>query len=140
MMQQLLKNFSLSVVNLLRIMSQRLEEMWASKLGLEDYNDSIVAELLGLMEASQVDYTMLFQQLSEIPEAFSALHNCFASDSAVFQQDELKQRWVKWFNAWRQSIAASTAEELAALRQQLKRVKSALHLARMVNRTGISGC
>ena len=47
-------------------MQQQLEGMWASKLGLPSYDESLVSELLQLLVASKADFTKVFRLLCGI--------------------------------------------------------------------------
>ena len=47
-------------------MSQAFEDMWARKLGLRQFDETLVQEVLQLMIASKADYTMFFRRLSHI--------------------------------------------------------------------------
>ena len=49
-------------------MNQAFENMFAKKLGLLQYDATLVNELLQLMVVSQADYTMFFRKLSHIPK------------------------------------------------------------------------
>ena len=49
-------------------MNKELMKMWANKLGLEDYNETLINEFFNLMVISKPDYTILFRKLSEIPD------------------------------------------------------------------------
>ena len=81
-------------------MGQEIEAMWASKLGLSNYDAELVNELLELMVLSQVDYTILFRRLSEIPEHLAAVKGSFYLASSA----ELDGRWNGWLQRWRQRI------------------------------------
>jgi len=82
-------------------MQQQLEAMWASKLGLNSYDPELMAELLELMVRSKVDYTILFRQLSGVPEHPSALQECFYLPPS----EELAGQWSRWLHRWRAQIA-----------------------------------
>jgi uncharacterized protein YdiU (UPF0061 family) len=85
-------------------MNQELEAMWARKLGLAAPDAALVNELLELMLRSQVDYTIFFRRLSEIPltstEHLSALKQSFYEPSS----DGLDAAWSAWLERWRAQI------------------------------------
>jgi uncharacterized protein YdiU (UPF0061 family) len=54
-----------------------IEQMWADKLGLTHYNDSLVTALFQLMVQTKVDFTMFFRELCKIPKDCSELKPSF---------------------------------------------------------------
>ena len=84
-------------------MEQELEAMWARKLGLIRYDSALANELLELMVASKVDYTILFRRLAQIPEQLSALKESFYSPSS----EERDAQWQSWLHRWRARITDS---------------------------------
>ncbi len=80
-------------------MNRELKKMWASKLGLEHYNGTLINELFNLMVISKADYTILFRKLSDIPDNLDSLKDSFYLPI----NDELKNRWEVWLKNW-QSI------------------------------------
>ena len=81
------------------LMNKELKQMWANKLGLDQYDEIIVKELINLMVISKADYTILFRKLSEIPNNLASLRDCFYSTI----NNELNNRWDVWLKHW-QSI------------------------------------
>ena len=78
------------------LMNKELKKMWASKLGLEHYNGTLINELFNLMVISKADYTILFRKLSSIPDNLDSL-----KDSFYLQiNNELKIRWEVWLKTW----------------------------------------
>jgi uncharacterized protein YdiU (UPF0061 family) len=96
-------------------MSQELEAMWASKLGLINPDPELVNDLLELMVHTKVDYTMMFRRLSAIPEHLSSLKESFYRPSS----EELDGRWEDWLQRWRAAIARSgdTSQAAAAMQR-----------------------
>jgi uncharacterized protein YdiU (UPF0061 family) len=101
-------------------MQQEIEAMWASKLGLAHYDAALVNELLELMVASKLDYTIFFRRLSEIPEHPSALEDSFYLPSA----EELKAQWDSWLQRWRDQISGNG--NLSETSAAMKRVNPAI--------------
>ena len=50
-----------------------IQQMWAEKLGLTNYNDALVQELFPLMVETKVDFTIFFRELCQIPNDLSNL-------------------------------------------------------------------
>ncbi|MCH2157414.1 MAG: protein adenylyltransferase SelO family protein [Oleiphilaceae bacterium] len=98
-------------------MRAELNQMWASKLGLESVEPSLVMQLIRLMELTPVDYTLFFRELSNIPEDSSALHKSFYSEPANSLMDE----WNLWFDQWKAALSAS-AKEPSQIAQEMKQV------------------
>ena len=97
-------------------MGREIEAMWASKLGLADYDAALVNELLDLLVLSKVDYTIFFRKLSGVPEQLSALTESFYQPSS----GQLDGQWSHWLQRWRDRITASGAVE--ATSDAMKRV------------------
>ena len=70
-------------------MAEAINAMWASKLGLSTPAPELAQELLGLMLASKLDYTIFFRQLSEIPDSIEPLKASFYAGST----EELDGKW-----------------------------------------------
>jgi len=81
------------------LMNKELKKMWASKLGLEHYNGTLINELFNLMIVSKADYTILFRKLSDIPDNLNSLKESFYLPI----NEELNTRWEVWLKKW-QSI------------------------------------
>ena len=93
-------------------MRGELEAMWTRKLGLANYDDNLLKDLLQLLASSRADYTLAFRQLSELPEQVEAL-----KPSVYLPIDaELEQRWTTWLQRWREQLSAPEAAR-AAMRQ-----------------------
>ena len=73
-----------------------MNAMWAQKLGLQSPEPELVRELLGLMLASKLDYTIFFRRLSDIPDHIKPLHGSFYADSS----DERDGQWNSWLQRW----------------------------------------
>ena len=71
--------------------------MWATKLGLTEYNPELFKELMQLMTQSEVDYTIFFRELSHIPDDVSALKKSFY----VEPSQQLNEQWQSWLQSWR---------------------------------------
>ena len=96
-------------------MQQQLEGMWASKLGLTSYDESLVSELLQLLVSSKADYTRVFRLLCAIPEHPSDLHAGFYLPCS----EEIDGQWQLWLQRWRAliTVSGSLDETSAAMRR-----------------------
>jgi uncharacterized protein YdiU (UPF0061 family) len=81
-------------------MEQQIQKMWAAKLGLTEYNSTLVKALLELMLSSKVDYTMFFRELSHIPDDISALKKSFYAETSP----QIDEQWQSWLQSWRDLI------------------------------------
>jgi uncharacterized protein YdiU (UPF0061 family) len=81
-------------------MEQQIQKMWAAKLGLTEYNSTLVKELLQLMLSSKVDYTIFFRELSQIPDDISALKKSFYVETS----QQLDEQWQSWLQSWHDLI------------------------------------
>ena len=97
-------------------MQDALDQMWTHKLGLADHSPELVGDLLQLCVDSAADYTMLFRELSAVPEHVAPLKRSFYRPS----NDQLDARWMGWLEQWHRQLehnndfrAASRAMQLA---------------------------
>ncbi|MCG8314085.1 MAG: protein adenylyltransferase SelO family protein [Pseudomonadales bacterium] len=82
-------------------MQNQSQLMWATKLGLAEYNPELLKQLLQLMTRSEVDYTIFFRELSHIPDDISALKKSFY----VKTSQELDGQWQSWLKNWRDLVS-----------------------------------
>jgi len=82
-------------------MQNQTQKMWASKLGLTEYNAELFTKLLQLMARSEVDYTIFFRELSFIPDNISALKKSFY----VKTSQQLDEQWASWLKRWRDLVS-----------------------------------
>jgi len=101
-----------------KAMHKQMKVMWASKLGLEDYDKELYNELMTLMLQTQVDYTIFFRELSHLPEEITPLLKSFYADAS--NDAELLKRWSEWLEKWHAGIDAATPEAKAKLSEQMK--------------------
>ena len=92
-------------------MTQELEAMWASKLGLSQTKPTLVNELLELMVLTKVDYTIFFRKLSEIAAPEVAASEIAAQLAALKESfylpssEQLDAQWTHWLVTWRDQIS-----------------------------------
>lgn len=82
-------------------MQNKVGLMWASKLGLDEFEPKLVAELFQLMLRSEVDYTVFFRELSHLPSDISAIKKSFY----VKTTPQLEEQWQAWLNNWRERVS-----------------------------------
>ncbi|TNE49474.1 MAG: hypothetical protein EP343_11515 [Deltaproteobacteria bacterium] len=96
------------------VMEDKLRSMWASKMGLEEFDSELFLQLLKLMVKTSVDYTVFFRELSSIPDDVSKLHPSFYKEPT----DELHEEWSQWFQTWRELV--ERRGNLAELSENMK--------------------
>jgi len=90
-----------------KVMNEKMEKMWTSKLGLEKYDDKLFNELMHLMLKSEADYTIFFRELSSIPKDISSLEISFYRK---INDKDLQNRWNKWLENWKSKLSVSSEE------------------------------
>ncbi|HIC43858.1 MAG TPA: hypothetical protein EYO73_06090 [Sulfurimonas sp.] len=95
-----------------KVMKEQMEKMWASKLGLDTFDESLLNKLKMLMVQTSVDYTIFFRELSEIPEDIEGLKKSFYKNST---NEGLLKSWSEWFAKWKSliNVEATSCEELS---------------------------
>ncbi len=107
----------------------QMEQMWASKLGLERFDGALLDELQTLMLETAVDYTIFFRELSGIPEDIEPLKKSFYRGPAYREDsDGMDQRWSQWLTKWHSLLEDSPLidktqpDSKALLSAQMKQV------------------
>jgi len=98
------------------IMEAKMATMWASKLGVERYDENLVMSLLRLMVKTSVDYTLFFRELSGLPDDVSALQKSFYKAPTA----ELVDEWSAWLSRWHEQV--TNQQKIDAVSQQMKAV------------------
>lgn len=98
------------------VMESKMQAMWAAKLGLKNYNESLTMQLLQLMTRSYVDYTMLFRELSTLPTDAAAISKAFYTPPS----EELLTQWQQWLDNWQLKIAETGDSQAAS--ESMKKV------------------
>ncbi|MDX4037892.1 protein adenylyltransferase SelO family protein [Aliarcobacter skirrowii] len=109
-----LENIENSFAN---VMQEKMQNMWASKLGLKKFDYELFDELINLMIDTKVDYTIFFRELSNIVDDVSSIEKSFYSN---LDNDILKQRWNSWIESWKSKIAVNDEESKQKLSIQMK--------------------
>jgi len=63
--------------NFSKVMQEKMENMWAKKLGLNKFDIELFEELINLMIDTKVDYTIFFRELSNIQNDMSSIEKSF---------------------------------------------------------------
>jgi uncharacterized protein YdiU (UPF0061 family) len=82
-------------------MQSSIESMWASKLGLSQFNPDLLSRLMRLMLRSEVDYTIFFRELSYAPENMNSLKKSFYVETSA----DLDEQWQTWLDDWREQLS-----------------------------------
>ena len=101
-------------------MQAEMEAMWAAKLGLNQYDEGLLQELLQLLVSSRADYCRAFRCLSLIPTTVAELQESFYLPCP----DELKPRWTSWLQNWRTVLSDQGSLKVAA--EAMARVNPAI--------------
>ncbi|MDF2178583.1 protein adenylyltransferase SelO family protein [Aliiglaciecola sp. CAU 1673] len=83
------------------VMEDKMEDMWASKLGLEVFDAERVTQLLQLMVRTNVDYTVFFRELSALPSDITGISKSFYSPPT----EDVCNDWQQWLTSWREQIS-----------------------------------
>jgi len=102
------------------MMQQQMEQMWASKLGLDSYDATLLKELFDLMMQSYVDYTLFFRELSNIPQNIEPLKKSFYGN--VSEDKSLEKRWSQWLEKWKALINSTSTNAEEELSERIKGV------------------
>ena len=93
-----------------------IQQMWADKLGLAHYNETLVNKLFQLMVQTKVDFTIFFRELCKIPKDWSDLKISFYASIPT----DLEHQWQTWLQSWNELIGGSgDPNEIA---EKMKRV------------------
>jgi uncharacterized protein YdiU (UPF0061 family) len=97
-------------------MQKQIQNMWKAKLGLTEYNPTLVKQLMELMTESEVDYTIFFRELSHIPDHITPLKKSFYVQSS----QQLEEQWQCWLTSWRDLVMKDS--NLAEISANMKQV------------------
>ncbi|MBC7539808.1 MAG: YdiU family protein [Bacteriovorax sp.] len=101
---------------------EKIEKMWATKLGLRKFEASLFKELVMLMMQTHVDYTIFFRELSSIPEDITPLLKSFYSESPY--DEKILKSWSHWLDKWKLLIHNSNPEDKNATKPQSRETLS----------------
>ncbi|XPV69647.1 MAG: protein adenylyltransferase SelO family protein [Halarcobacter sp.] len=102
--------------NFSKTMQEKIEKMWADKLGLNNFNFELFNELINLMIETKVDYTIFFRELSNIPTDVKELEISFY----ISANENLKSKWNNWLEKYRAKIDITSKESIENLSNKMK--------------------
>ena len=102
------------------VMQIEMKQMWASKLGFDTYDATLLRELAMLMVKTSVDYTIFFRELSQIPDEIETLKKSFYTDIAA--KEGLEKSWSEWLVKWKVHVNATSPKSRRKLSQRMKLV------------------
>ncbi|MFA6903790.1 MAG: protein adenylyltransferase SelO family protein [Gallionellaceae bacterium] len=88
------------------IMQRELNNMWAAKMGLAEFDAALFSELHTLMAETPVDYTIFWRELSSLPTQVAALQPSFYETRGAYAQNkvEMETRWAAWLQKWHAAL------------------------------------
>jgi len=102
-----------------------VNDMWRRKMGLETFDPELWRRLENLLESSNVDYTIFWRQLSEIPLHFdddTGASKSSANDAAALLKTfltkafyeplkpEKEKMWTEWIGGWTRAVKTCDAK------------------------------
>jgi len=93
------------------LIQEKMQNMWASKLGLDSFDEELFDELMTLMIKTSVDYTIFFREISQIPDDIHHLKKSFYKD--ISQDETIENKWVVWLSKWHSLIKNKSHQELS---------------------------
>ena len=93
------------------LIQEKMQNMWASKLGLDSFDEDLVDELMILMIKTSVDYTIFFREISQIPDDIHPLKKSFYKD--ISQDETIQNKWGVWLSKWQSLIKNKSHQELS---------------------------
>ncbi|BAK73027.1 YdiU family protein [Arcobacter sp. L] len=103
--------------NFSKVMQEKMENMWAKKLGLNKFDIELFEELINLMIDTKVDYTIFFRELSNIQNDMSSIEKSFYGKT---QNENIKLRWNSWLENWKLLLNVNDEESKEKLSKQMK--------------------
>ena len=100
------------------VMQTKMENMWATKLGIGTFNSELFNKLQTLMVQTHVDYTIFFRELSTVPYDIGPLKKSFYNDAKG-----MEKRWEEWLTQWQLLIASANGDSPSSRTELSKRMK-----------------
>ena len=89
--------------NFATVMQEKMDNMWAAKLGLNAYDNELLLQLLHLMMRTGVDYNHFFRALSNFPNDVEAIKTSFYAEL----KESMVSEWNEWLKSWRAQLEKS---------------------------------
>lgn len=96
------------------VMQTKMEQMWAAKLGLHAFDETLLTRLLRLMVQTSVDYTIFFYELSKAPKDIADISKSFYQSP----KEGLHEQWQQWLCDWRELVENQGNCQSAAQKMQ----------------------
>lgn len=103
-----------------QVMQEKMESMWAAKLGIARFDAELFKELEQLMVQTPIDYSIFFRELSNLPRELAPLKKSFYRE--IKGIEALEERWITWLAKWNSSIDATQDRSREAISEEMKRV------------------
>lgn len=103
--------------NFAKVMQEKMENMWAKKLGIDKFDVELFEELIYLMIETKVDYTIFFRELSSIPDDINSLEKIFYGS---LENKNIKSKWNNWLEKWKSFINVNDEKSKQKLSKQMK--------------------
>lgn len=103
--------------NFAKVMQEKMENMWAKKLGIDKFDVELFEELINLMIETKVDYTIFFRELSSIPDDINSLEKIFYGS---LENKNIKSKWNNWLEKWKSFINVNDEKSKQKLSKQMK--------------------
>jgi uncharacterized protein YdiU (UPF0061 family) len=101
-------------LNFSEVMQEKMQKMWATKLGLKVFDADLFSELEILMAQTPVDYTIFFRELSMLPDDIGPLKKSFYKISKQgAEPEDLDERWSEWLTKWKTLNRSSNTNNAA---------------------------
>lgn len=85
------------------VMQEKMDIMWAAKLGLNAYDNELLLQLLHLMMRTGMDYNHFFRALSNFPNDVEAIKTSFYAEL----KESMVSEWNEWLKSWRAQLEKS---------------------------------
>ncbi|WP_282146482.1 protein adenylyltransferase SelO [Alteromonas stellipolaris] len=105
--------------NFATVMQEKMDNMWAAKLGLGVYDNELLLNLLHLMMRTGVDYNHFFRELSNLPTTVDALKTSFYAPL----KEGMVSEWNEWLQQWREQLEKSGDIDEIATKMKLNNPK-----------------
>ncbi|MDO6536780.1 protein adenylyltransferase SelO [Alteromonas stellipolaris] len=105
--------------NFATVMQEKMDNMWAAKLGLGVYDNELLLNLLHLMMRTGVDYNHFFRELSNLPTTVDALKTSFYAPL----KEGMVSEWNEWLQQWRDQLEKSGDNDEIATKMKLNNPK-----------------
>lgn len=103
--------------NFAKVMQEKMENMWANKLGINNFDLELFEQLINLIIEIKVDYTIFFRELSNIPNGIKDFEKSFYGS---LENKDIKSKWNKWLEKWKSNINVNDEKSKEKLSTKMK--------------------